>query len=623
VQNAFEILALVVAVAIVAGITRRLGFSPPLVLVIAGVIAALIPGVPSYRLDPDVVLIGLLPPLLYAAALRTSLVDVRTNRQAIGIMAVGAVLFTTLVVGLVAWQVVPGISLAAGLALGAIVAPPDAVAATTIARRVGMPRRIVSILEGESLLNDAAALVSLRTAVLAITTSVTVWQVVGDVALAAGGGLAVGLGVATILAGVRRHVQDPVLDTTLSLVAPFVAYLPAQAIHASGVLAVVVTGVLLGHKAPILQSASSRLSEQTYWRTVAFVLENTVFMLIGLQLPNVVSAADKGGLGVWRLVGVCAAVLVATIVSRLVWVFAATAIYRFGPTALRRRAWDWSTATLVSWAGMRGVVTLAAAFILPADTPQREVLVVAAFTVVAGTLLIQGPTLPALVRRLGLPGPDLAEDALQEAALLSNATRAGLECLEQIRRPDDDPDVIDQLEQRTRQRANSAWERLGRSSVAGETPSEAYRRMRLQMLAAERDVVLRARDTGGADDEVLRDVLMLLDSEESLLDRLTDKSVTVDRELTARADREEDCAHLAAAPTTIRPRTPEGCEACLAEGTRWVHLRLCLTCGRVGCCDSSPERHATRHFHESEHAVMRSFEPGEAWRWCYVDDQLG
>ncbi|MDQ1586343.1 MAG: monovalent cation/hydrogen antiporter, partial [Actinomycetota bacterium] len=247
----------------------------------------------------------------------------------------------------------------------------------------------------------------------------------------------------------------------------------------------------------------------------------------------------------------------------------------------------------------------------------------AAFTVVAGTLLIQGPTLPALVRRLGLPGPDLAEDALQEAALLSNATRAGLECLEQIRRPDDDPDVIDQLEQRTRQRANSAWERLGRSSVAGETPSEAYRRMRLQMLAAERDVVLRARDTGGADDEVLRDVLMLLDSEESLLDRLVDKSVTVDRELTARADREEDCAHLAAAPTTIRPRTPEGCEACLAEGTRWVHLRLCLTCGRVGCCDSSPERHATRHFHESEHAVMRSFEPGEAWRWCYVDDQLG
>jgi CPA1 family monovalent cation:H+ antiporter len=623
VREAVEILALVMAVAVVAGTARRLGWSPPLVLVVVGFLAALVPGVPDYTLDPDVVLLGLLPPLLYAAALRTSLVDVRANHQAIGILAVGAVVFTTFAVGLVAWAIIPGVHLAAALALGAIVAPPDAVAATTIARRVGMPRRIVSILEGESLVNDATALVSLRTAIMAITATVGVWQVAGDFALAVGGGLAVGLAVAYVLALVRRHVQDPVLDTTLSFGAPFLAYLPAEAIHASGVLAVVVTGLLLGHKSPVLQSAASRMSEQTNWRTVQFLLENTVFLLIGLQLPDIVAAASDNEVGMARLVTICLVVLAATIVSRIVWVFAATALYHFGPAALRRRAWAWSHATLVSWAGLRGVVTLAAAFLLPQDTPQRDILVLASVVVVAGTLLVQGTTLPMLVRRLGLPGPDVSEDNLQEAALLSKAARAGLARLGELRRPDDDPDVIALLEARTQQRANSAWERLGNSSASGETPSETYRRLRLKMLAAERDVVLRERDSGKADDEVLRDVLMVLDSEESLLDRLVTKNVEVDRELTAKSHREDHCEHLAEAPVAVRPKTPQGCERCLAEGTRWVHLRLCLTCGQVGCCDSSPQKHATAHFHDTEHPVIRSFESGEAWRWCYLDERLG
>jgi monovalent cation/hydrogen antiporter len=623
VREAVEILALVMAVAVVAGTTRRLGFSPPLVLVVVGFLAALVPGVPDYTLDPDVVLVGLLPPLLYAAAIRTSLVDVRANHQAIGILAVGAVIFSTFAVGVVAWSLVPALPLAAALALGAIVAPPDAVAATTIARRVGMPRRIVSILEGESLVNDATALVTLRTAIVAITATVGVWQVLGDFAWAVGGGLLVGLVVASVLALVRRHVEDPVLDTSLSFVAPFLAYLPAEALHASGVLAVVVTGLLLGHKSPVLQSAASRMSEQTNWRTVAFLLENAVFLLIGLQLPDIISLASDNELGTTRVVTICVTVLVTTMVARIVWVFAATALYQFGPAALRRRAWAWSHATLVSWAGMRGVVTLAAAFLLPRETPQRDILVLCAVVVVAGSLLVQGTTLPWLVRRLGLPGPDAAEDNLQEAALLSRAARAGLERLEQVRRPTDDPDVIAQLEARTQQRANAAWERLGNSSGTGETPSEAYRRLRLKMLAAERDVVLTARDSGTADDEVLRDVLAMLDSEESLLDRLVTKNVEVDRELTAKSEREDHCEHLAAAPIAVRPRTPQGCERCLAEGTRWVHLRLCLTCGQVGCCDSSPQKHATAHFHDTEHPVMRSFESGESWRWCFVDEQLG
>jgi Na+/H+ antiporter len=620
-SEALQILALVVAVAVVAAASRRLGLSAPLVLVVVGLVASLVPGVPDYRIDPDIVLIGFLPPLLYAAALRTSLVDVRANRQAIGIMAVGAVVFTTVLVGLVAWAVIPGVSPAGAFALGAVVSPPDAVAATTIARKVGMPRRIVAILEGESLLNDATALVALRTTAAAILASVSVLEVGGRFVLAAGGGIVVGLAMAAVLAMARKRVQDPVLDTTLSLVAPFLTYLAAEAVHASGVLAVVIVGLLLGHKSPALQSASSRLAEQTNWRTITFVLENAVFLLIGLQLRTVVQNATEGALTSPRLAVICTVVLLATLLTRIVWVFTATAAYRYGTATMRANAWSWSAATLTSWAGMRGVVTLAAAFVLPEETPRRDVLILAAFAVVGGTLLVNGTTLPWLVRRLDLPGPDPAEDALEEAALLSKATRAGLARLDELKAEGDDPAVIERLEERARSRADAAWERLGAPSD-DETPSESYRRLRQEMLHAERNVVLKARDSGKVDDEVLRDVMNLLDAEESLLDRLEDKGSAVERELVARTDRVV-CQHLTQAPVSVRPNTPEGCEECLRDGTRWVHLRLCLTCGHVGCCDSSPERHASGHFHEGGHPVIRSFETGEAWRWCFVDERLG
>jgi len=620
--EALEILALVCAVAVVAAGARRLGLSAPLVLVVVGVLASYVPGVPEYHLEPEVVLLGFLPPLLYAAALRTSLVDVRANRQAIGILAVGAVAFTTVGVGLVAWWVVPGVSIAAAFALGAVVSPPDAVAATTIARRVGMPRRIVSILEGESLLNDATALVALRTSIIAVTASVTVLEVTWEFVVAAGGGILAGLAVATALAAARRRVQDPVLDTTLSLVAPFIAYLAAESFHGSGVLSVVIVGLVLGHKAPALQSASSRLAEQTNWRTITFVLENTVFLLIGLQVSQVVRRATDSELSPTRLAVICGVVLAATLLTRIVWVFAATAVYRFGPASMRARSWSWSHATLVSWAGMRGVVTLAAAFVLPEETPHRDVLVLAAFAVVGGTLLVNGTTLPWLVRRLGVVGPDPAEDALEEAALLSKATRAGLDRLEELKQDGDDPQVIERLEERARSRAEAAWERLGAPSDE-ETPSETYRRLRQEMLDAERRVVLHARDLGKVDDEVLQDVMNLLDTEESLLDRLEDKGTDVERELVAKVERVRACEHLTEAPVSVKPTSPDGCEECLRDGTRWVHLRLCLACGHVGCCDSSPQQHATKHFHETGDPVIRSFEQGEAWRWCFVDDRLG
>jgi CPA1 family monovalent cation:H+ antiporter len=410
-----------------------------------------------------------------------------------------------------------------------------------------------------------------------------------------------------------------VLDTTLSFAAPYVAFLPAQEVHASGALAVVVTGLILGHKSPQLQSASSRIAENINWRTVQFLLENVVFLLIGLQIRRLVNSVVDADLRWTQVVWPCLAVLAATIAARVVWSYAVVGTMR----VFHLRAWDWRTTAIVSWAGMRGVVTLAAVFLVPQDTPNRALLALAAFTVVAGTLLVQGLTLPVLVRRLKLPGPDLAEDALQAAGLVTAAAHAGLAVLDEVAADDDPPEVLAELRERATKRTNRAWEQLGRPQTELEPPAATYRRLRLQMLSAERGSILQARDSGLYDDEVLRVALRDIDVEESMLDRIEDAAARLEDELVTPVQRAGDCEHLRHAPRVVKPNTPEGCEECLRDGTRWVHLRLCLMCGHVGCCDSSTEKHATRHYRETGHPVMRSIEPGEAWRWCYVDNLLG
>jgi len=623
VHPALDILALVAIVGFVAAGARRLGWSEPLVLVGVGVGISFIPDVLEIVLTPDLVLIGFLPPLLYAAAIRTSLVDFRANRMAILLLSVGLVAFSTFAIGIVALWIVPGVSLAGALALGAVVAPPDAVAATTVARRVGMPRRIVSVLEGESLVNDATALVALNTAIAALTaksSTLSVLRIGRDFALAAGGGVLVGLIAAFVLASIRKHINDPVLDTTLSFAAPYVAFLPAQEIHASGVLAVVVTGLILGHKAPVLQSAGSRIAENINWRTVQFLLENVVFLLIGLQIRPLIDGVRDDQVPWSEVIPACAAVLAATILFRIVWVFGAAGVFRL----LRSQsAWSWAVCAVVSWSGMRGVVTLAAVFLLPSDTPGRNEIALAAFTVVAGTLLLQGLTLPWLVRTLHLRGPDAAEDALQAASLVTDAARAGLAVLDEVSTDNDPAEVIEELRERGMRRSNQIWERLGRSQSEVEPPAATYYRLRMMMLSAERSSILAARDRGVYDDEVLRSALNAIDMEEAMIDRIEDAAARVDDELITSHERAGDCQHLRDAPRVVSARTPEGCEECLRDGTRWVHLRLCLSCGHVGCCDSSVGKHAATHFAETGHPVMRSLEPGEAWRWCFADDLLG
>jgi CPA1 family monovalent cation:H+ antiporter len=388
------------------------------------------------------------------------------------------------------------------------------------------------------------------------------------------------------------------------------------------VLATVVTGLALAHLSPRVQTASARVTETITWRTVAFVLENAVFLLIGLQLPGLLSGAADSGLGAGRIAAVCAAVLGATIVARFVFVFGTAGILSVGPPWMRRQAWSPAVAGLVSWAGMRGVVTLAAAQLLPEDLPDREVLLLAAFTVVVGSLLVQGSTLPWLVRRVGLPPPDPAEDALRAAELGDAANAAGLRRLDELIDGDEPAGVVDRLRDRSVARAHAAWERLGRPLADQETPSNTYARMRMEMLAAERDVVVRARDDGTAPGDVLSAALAAIDVEESLLDRHEEvESAERDRALTPRPSAAH-CAHLRMAPAG-EPHAASACEDCLVEGTTWVHLRTCLTCGHVGCCDSSPRRHARAHFGSGGHPVIVSAEPGEAWRWCWVDEELG
>ncbi len=622
-EVALQMVALVIVVAAGAAAANRIGVSAPLLLTVVGFAASYVPHVPRVELSPEVVLVGFLPPLLYAASIRTSLVDFRRNRRAIGLLSVGLVVLTTVGVGLVTWWLLP-VPFAAALALGAVVAPPDAVAATAIGRRVGMPRRIVNILEGESMLNDATALVALRTATAAFAGTVTVWSVGLDFLRAALGGLVVGLATAFVLAKLRLRITDPVLDTSLGLLAPFVAYLAAEELHASGVLAVVVTGILLGHKAFVLQSAASRISERTNWRTVEFLLENTVFLLIGLQARWILEGLRSSPLSTGEIALATAGVFVAVVVLRIVWVFPATYVPRMIPAIQRADpSPPWTYPAVVSWAGMRGVVTLAAVFVLPQSTPHREVLVFAALVVVAGTLLLQGSTLPLLVRRLALPGPDPSEDALQQAAVLQAAHKSAWLELKDVLTDTDDPDVVAQLKARGQARTQAAWERLGRPESESETPSEAYRRLRMVMLDAERRHILKVRDEGQIDGEVLERALAALDIEESILDR-TEEDDVGGRNADLRAPAQlAGCEHLESAPSVVSPITPDGCEECLRDGSSWVHLRLCLSCGHVGCCDSSPNRHASKHFKGTDHPVMRSFEPGEAWRWCFVDNRLG
>jgi len=522
------LLAVFVVALAVTALARRYGVSAPLLLVVVGLAASFVPGMPIVPLDPDLVLFLVLPPLLYSAALESSTLRLRENLRRISQLAVGLVVFTTAVVGVAAWLLVPELPLASALVLGAVVAPPDAVAAASIGRRLGLPRRIMTILEGESLLNDATALTLFRVLLAAaLSTTVgagtTIVHGLGEFALAAVGGVLIGAVGGWLLHRVRMRLADGPMESAVGLLVPFAIYLLAEELHASGVLAVVIAGLYLGHKATEAGYAT-RLQEQAVWKALDTLLEALVFALIGLQLRVVVEGLGEDA---GRILLVSLALLGVTILARFVWVFPTIYLPRLLP---RVRARDpglsWRGPFVISWAGMRGVVTLAAAFAIPAggDTgpamPGRDVVLFAAFVITVGTLLLQGLTLPMLIRRLQVRDKGGQRDVLDEAAVKQAAAEAAVGRLDELADESTPTHVTEQLRTWAQHRSNGAWERLGRSDdEIGEAPSVAFTRLRRAMLDAERETFVRFRDMGRIDEGILREMLRELDHEEAMLDR--------------------------------------------------------------------------------------------------------
>jgi CPA1 family monovalent cation:H+ antiporter len=507
----------------VAAVARRKGWPAPLLLVAAGLLVS--PLVPAVPLQPELVLFVFLPPLLYSAALDSSYLRLRDVKRAVALLSVGLVVFTAAVVGFVVHLLLPDLPLALAFALGAIIAPPDAVAAVAVGRRLGLPRRALTILIGESLFNDATALTLYRVAIgAAVGGTVDLLEGVGEFLYAAAGGVLIGLVLAFAFAWLFQRTRDSLVENTLMLLIPFAAYLAAESVHASGVISVVIVGLYLGNRMH-LRGFGTRLVSDAVWKVTDFFLETIVFALIGLQLVTVIEGIT--GYSPWQVAGYAAAVLAVTIVSRFAWVFAATSLiqlFRKGDKQPTRQQ-----TVILGWAGMRGVVSLAAAFAIPPDIPVRDraMLLFLTFTTVIGTLLIQGTTFPTLIRRLGVSSErEVYEDRLAEAAAQQAALEAGTAELERLVAEQGEPDeiqkqVIDQLREKSWRRSLTAWERLGGGTGQGgsETPSALYRRLRRDMLQAERRVFVRLRDERRLDDEVLREVMSQLDFEEALLER--------------------------------------------------------------------------------------------------------
>jgi monovalent cation/hydrogen antiporter len=501
------LLALLVAVTALTALAPALRVPYPILLVLGGLALGFIPGVPDLSLPPELVLVGVLPPLLYSASFFTSLRDFRANLKPIGLLAVGLVVATMLGVAAVA-HLVTGLSWPASFVLGAVVAPTDPIAATAIARRFGVPRRIVTIVEGESLVNDATALVLYGVAVTAVVTgSFSLWEASLDFVISVIGGVAVGLAVGWIVALVRIRLDNIPAEIAMSLLTGFLAYIPAEALGVSGVLAAVTVGFYLGWRSPELSTPAMRLQALPVWETLVFLVNALLFTLIGLQLGPILDelrdeTADDLILD--------ALVVTATVMLvRIVWVYA------LGPRQYR---------AAIGWMGMRGAVSLAAALALPLETdagapfPGRELIIFLAFVVILGTLVGQGLTLPKLIHLL-----DLEEDRLEakeDTKARIYAADAALQRLEELL--DEDwvrPETADRLRglynfRRSRFQARFDVEDDG--SI--ERQSTDYQRLRRELLEAERTAVVGLRREGRISDEVMRRVERDLDLEDQRLE---------------------------------------------------------------------------------------------------------
>ena len=464
-------------------------------------------------LAPELVFILFLPPILFAAAYFTPIRDFRANLRPILLLAVGLVLFTTVVVAFVAQQLT-GMPVAAAFALGAIVAPPDAVSATAIFRRLGVPRRIVTILEGESLVNDASALIAYRAAVVAAgPVAFSLAESTVDFVVVSVGGLAVGAIVGAIVTRTLHRTADPIIEVIISLLAPATAYVAAEQVGVSGVLATVVAGLITGQRAARVLSPDARLMGSGVWQTLIWLINAFVFMLIGLQLPAILREV----LALYRpeqLAGLGLAIIVTVIVSRIVWVYPATYLPRFLSAKIRERdPYPPARAVfIVSWAGMRGVVSLAAAFALPPDFPSRHLILFLTFCVILATLVGQGLSLPWLIRHLGVLASSGRDDEEVHARLA--AVEAALRRLEELKHDyADHLPLIEQLRDEYEHEASHVMPKPGAEPDEATRELLDHRAIRNAVLVAQREAVIALRDDGVINDETLRAIERDLDLE--------------------------------------------------------------------------------------------------------------
>jgi CPA1 family monovalent cation:H+ antiporter len=548
----------VLIIVVVSYVAPRLGVAAPVLLVVVGMVCSRLPGAPHVVVEPEWILVVVLPPILYSAAVNVPVMDFRRDFRAIGALSVLLVVGSAFGTGLLIWWLLPEIGFPAALALGAVISPPDAVAATSIGKRLGLPPRLVTILEGEGLVNDATALVLLRTAVAAIAGTVSFWGALGDFGRAVLVGVVVGAVIGAASVWARSRIQgQPVLTTAISFVVPFLAFIPAEELHASGVIAVVTAGLITGHQSAKRFTAHDRISERTNWRTIQLLLENGVFLLMGFEITAVVSDVRASGESVWAAFTLGLLATLALIVLRVVFVVPLIAVlrrqqrradrltgrieavldkiseqpadkrYERVTRALRRKHADaaffageglgWRGGAVLAWSGMRGVVTLAAAQSLPTDVPHRAELVLIAFTVAIVTLLLQGGTLPTLIRLLGVRGNEEEHERREYARLAAEimaATQALLEntALERQNGKPFDAAVLEQA----RKRGLAVAEILDKMLTADHDPDSPLRQQReLQrlFLDAQQNALLDARASGTYSSHTLERAQNFIDSQ--------------------------------------------------------------------------------------------------------------
>jgi CPA1 family monovalent cation:H+ antiporter len=516
------IIILLAVVTALAEITDKVRIPYPILLVLAGIGIGLVPGLPTVSLAPDLVFLIFLPPILYSSAWTTSWSDFKAAKRPITLLAIGCVIFSTCAVALVAHTFIPGFNWAEAFVLGAIISPPDAVAAAAATKGLGVPKRVITILEGESLVNDSTGLISYKYAVAAVVSGAFSLVDAGmQFFLVAGGGILFGLAMGFVFKWIHKITPDnPTTDTTLTFVVPFITYLAAEKIHLSGVLAVVSAGIYLSWFSSEIFSQQTRLQATGTWNTMIFILNGIVFILIGLQLPVVLSGIDQNDFATLFKYG--AIVSGAVIIGRIIWVYPGAYVPRWLSKKIRERepGTNVRLVTVVAWSGMRGVVSLAAAMALPFTIqggqpfPHRDLIIFLTFCVIFATLVIQGLTLRPLIRWFGIK-PDDGEHRDEQKARLGIASNI-IEHIEENYSLTLSAEVLNQVKTKyeiriQRIRKDQTEARLNEALI------NEFHRIQKELLERERSIVIAMRKEGKISDEVLRKLEYELDLEETRL----------------------------------------------------------------------------------------------------------